>query len=510
MKEMKEMKEIITILRQRQSVADHSSLLASTQSDRARLIYSAAFRRLQQKAQVFSLESNSAVRSRLTHSIEVSHIGRYIVAAICKLIEDSANINSAEKEFWRNESLSISNIVETACLMHDIGNPPFGHFGEAAIVEWASSAETLKAVMESLCLKPEDTAVAEELLADFVNFDGNPQGFRILTKLQGEDGYYGLNLTYTQLAVFLKYTCCPAEKNNTKYFNKKIGYFSTEKNILESAWGILNMPCNMRHPLGFLMEASDDISYCISDIEDGIEKKIITPEHFKEFVIGRLNIVANEFPKSRSETQKLLDTISSKDDFSPISSFLLFKTRLSNLLVKHVAEMFVAKYDKFMSFKIESEIIYKGSYEYALLKILKDYTAKYLFTSYEAEKMELSGFAIIKGILDGFNKLLRLEKHEFSCLVLEDIDGIKENKLHIERRLYNRLPSKHLNSYKSAIMRLPLNSPVWSSEKLKHALEETDSQVEWNLRAHLIVDFISGMTDQFSMDTYQLLKGIKV
>lgn len=504
------MKEIITIVRQRQSIADHSSILASTQSDRARLIYSAAFRRLQQKAQVFSLESNSAVRSRLTHSIEVSHIGRYIVAAICVLIENSHNICEDEKEFWRKESLSISNIVETACLMHDIGNPPFGHFGEAAIVQWATSKETLDALNESLGLTNENTSISDDLLADFVNFDGNPQGFRILTKLQGEDGFYGLNLTYTQLAVFLKYTCCPSEMSKINFFNKKIGYFSTEKNILQDTWEVLKMPSNMRHPLGFLMEASDDISYCISDIEDGIEKKIITPSHFEEFVVTRLKIVSENFPKYSDYTIKLLDAISSKDSTSPISNFLFFKTRLSNTLVKLVSEKFVTHYDDFMNFKIENEIINKGTYEHALLKILKDYTAKYLFTSHEAEKMELSGFAIIKGILNEFNKLLKLTKSEFSYLVLEDIDGIKDNKLHIERRLYNRLPSKHLNSYKSAVMRLPLNSPVWSIDKLKYALKETEPEIEWNLRAHLIVDFISGMTDQFSMDTYQLLKGIKV
>lgn len=117
--------------RHRPSGASHTTFLAATQSDRARLIYSAAFRRLQQKAQVFSLESNSAVRSRLTHSIEVSHIGRYIIAQISEEFK-SSTLSEEDKAYWHENSLALSNIVETACLMHDIGNPPFGHFGEAA------------------------------------------------------------------------------------------------------------------------------------------------------------------------------------------------------------------------------------------------------------------------------------------------------------------------------------------------------------------------------------------
>ena len=195
------MDKLITNNRHRRSSADHSSLLAATQSDRARLIYSAAFRRLQQKAQVFSLESNSAVRSRLTHSVEVSHIGRYIVGSIFEKIKESKFIDDDIKEFWISNIMSISTVVETACLMHDIGNPPFGHFGEAAIASWSNSTK----IKDSASLSLNKSISAEsfdDLLCDIHNFDGNPQGLRVITRLQGDDGYYGLNLTYTQLAVF--------------------------------------------------------------------------------------------------------------------------------------------------------------------------------------------------------------------------------------------------------------------------------------------------------------------
>ena len=322
--------------RHRQSSADHTTLLAATQSDRARLIYSAAFRRLQQKAQVFSLENNSSVRSRLTHSIEVSHIGRYIVGAIFEKITESNNFSDEVKNDWAKYNLAISNIVETACLMHDIGNPPFGHFGEAAIINWSKSDKIKEAINKSLIVKLTDPDL-DVLLCDFQNFDGNPQGFRVITRLQGEDGFYGLNLTYTQLVVFLKYTCCPANKNKDNPFNKKIGYFSTERDIIESAWENLGIPYNSRHPLGFLMEASDDISYCISDIEDGLEKRIIIFDDFKKFTIKQLSHIKIDFPHENKICDDLIERLSKKDN-SPIGNFLSFKTKLSNFLVDRVSK----------------------------------------------------------------------------------------------------------------------------------------------------------------------------
>lgn len=495
--------------RHRSSSAAHTSLLAATQSDRARLIYSAAFRRLQQKAQVFSLESNSSVRSRLTHSIEVSHIGRYIVGSIFEKIIESKYFNSEIKKYWSENNLSISNIVETACLMHDIGNPPFGHFGEAAIVSWSKSDEIKAALVSALSPEFTDNDSLNGILKDIHHFDGNPQGFRVITRLQGEDGYYGLNLTYTQLAVFLKYSCCPVNKDEDKPFNKKVGYFSSEKSIIESAWKSLAMPCNARHPLGFLMEASDDISYCISDIEDGLEKKVIDFEGFKEFTVKRLNHLIIDYPREKYICDILISRLG-KENNLPVGNFLSFKTYLSNYLVDRVSSRFVYNYDRFINFEYNNELISEDDFDFHLLKILKDYTSQYLFTSEEAERMELSGFSIIKGILDEYLKLLSLSKENFAFLVSKDNKNIRKNDLDIQRRLFNRLPSKHLNAYKTSLLELPTNHADYSDDKVLAKLRRMDERNELMLRVHLIVDFVSGMTDPFAMDMYQMLKGIKV
>jgi dGTPase len=527
------MKSSITTARHRQSTTDQSTLLSSTQSDRARLIYSASFRRLQQKAQVFSLEGNSAVRSRLTHSIEVSHIGRYIVAMVSKNIQDSKVISAEIKDYWKENNLALSNIVETACLMHDIGNPPFGHFGEAAISQWAKSQNAVACLASSLeiCIEKTD----ETPLEDFKHFDGNPQGFRIITKLQGDDGYYGLNLTYTQLTAFIKYTHSPTTKNIkcNLPFSKKIGFFNTEADVIASAWNALEMTAHSRHPLGFLMEASDDISYCISDIEDGIEKGIIFEEQFKKDILQGIAAVRNKYGP-----RKILDDLEKSLNPSPeiaIGPFLNFKTCLSTYLVKCVAETFVNNYEKFVKLEITEEIISENTLEHALLNVLKVYTGKHLFTSSEAECMELSGFAIISGILEEFQALLCLNKELFLHLIQNSFKEIKANELHIHRRLFNRLPLKHLNAYKCAVIKMSIpnikkemlnNQSIIDGEeqieylnqhfgkyfeaKFKEKLQVIEPAVEWNLRAHLIVDFVSGMTDQFAMEFFQMLKGINV
>ncbi|MGR3982141.1 dGTPase [Pseudoalteromonas sp. 1181_04] len=507
------MENLNSIGRHRLSTADHDSLLASTQSDRARLIYSAAFRRLQQKAQVFSLESNSSVRSRLTHSIEVSHIGRYIVAKVLEKIAVSDKSDEIKK-YWENNSLSLSNIVETACLMHDIGNPPFGHFGEAAVSEWAGSL----AQKEWLNVLFDDAEVRKSLTLDLTHFDGNPQGFRIITKLQGDDGFYGLNLTYTQLVAFLKYTYTSTEKaaNDSSPFSKKIGYFSTEEKVIKSAWKALEMPENSRHPLGFLMEASDDISYCISDIEDGIEKKIINMDHFKKEVIRGLNEVAEKHQHPHICNELIGKLNGSKGD--SIGIFLSFKTKLSNFLVDSVAEKYVSNYESICGFDEKEELVCEGTLSYDLLKVLKVYTGDFLFTSEEAECMELSGFKIILGILEEFECILKLKKEHFIHLLTNDFKGIKKESLHRQRRLFNRLPEKHLNAYKAAVLESSIlkfesdcrKQNVSASDKFKETFNALNNEVEWKLRLHLIIDFVSGMTDQYSMEFFQMVKGINV
>ena len=162
--------QLLKSIRFRESAVQNRVLLTESESDRGRLLFSPAFRRLQQKAQVFSMEPNAAVRSRLTHSLEVSQIGRYIADQIVLRLEGAEHASS-------EECSSLVNFVETACLMHDIGNPPFGHFGEAAISEWFGKIGIKKAKI-SCSKNVQDIGDTDprliSALADFNDFDGNP------------------------------------------------------------------------------------------------------------------------------------------------------------------------------------------------------------------------------------------------------------------------------------------------------------------------------------------------
>ncbi|MBP5133688.1 dGTP triphosphohydrolase, partial [Pseudomonas protegens] len=256
-------------------------ILLEAESDRGRLLFCPAFRRLQQKAQVFSMESNASVRSRLTHSLEVAQVGRYIA--------DQISIKLIEKELAsREECAALTTFVETACLMHDIGNPPFGHFGEFAISEWFRNNGRL-AIKRALKDSDEEltSKTAAKALADFYEFDGNPQGIRIVAKLQRNTDEYGLNLTKTTLAAYLKYVRSSGVQKTLidSPFVKKCGYFSTESEIVESVWEEFGYDKPQRFPLAYIMEAADDIAYCISDLEDSIEKGLLNESiAFKEIL----------------------------------------------------------------------------------------------------------------------------------------------------------------------------------------------------------------------------------
>mgnify|MGYP000047110744 CR=1 FL=1 len=240
------------------------------ESDRGRIINSAAVRRLQQKTQVFPLERNAAVRSRLTHSLEVMQVGRFITR---KLISKMQRLDSHKSDIEGLED-ALESIVEMSCLMHDVGNPPFGHFGERAIQDWLSSnlGDCIRAAFEDKTNAHESTYVPEDLIKDIIGFEGNAQGIRIITNLQK------LNLTKTQIASVLKYTRCgteerPSDEQHPQYYLlKKVGYYFSEKSIVEEVVSFHGLANRHRHPIAYIMEAADDISYCIADLEDAVDK----------------------------------------------------------------------------------------------------------------------------------------------------------------------------------------------------------------------------------------------
>lgn len=450
---------------QRESTIDHFY------SDRSRIIYSSSFRRLLQKAQVFSLEPNASVRTRLTHSLEVSDLGR----TLANRIAFKLHVNNF-LDFDKIQQ--VVAVVENACLLHDIGNPPFGHFGEIAIRDWASN-HALAALPEGISKKD---PLLNELMADFREFDGNPQGFRTITKLHTDYDKYSLNLTYATLLCVLKYSRAAGEEKGSGIM-KKAGYFISEKDIVEKICGETGIELHHRYPLTYIMEAADDIAYCMSDIADGIEKRILTEDLFiKEF---------------RAEWAKKYNN-ATLPVYLPENRDIRFGKDISIPWSREAMEETINNYFE------HEEAIFNGTADTLIndskpmgrvLDTIKSVSRRILYTSFDAESIELTGYAVITGILKNYERMLSLPHDLFNKLV--NGEKIENKNVDVERRLFNRLGQRYINAYKYAIAE-------YGNEQHEYPIRE------WWLRVHLLLDHVSGMTDEFALETYQMLEGISL
>ncbi|QTM23729.1 dGTP triphosphohydrolase [Neisseria sicca] len=423
--------------------AQDSDIVIASESDKSRVINASAFRRLQQKAQVFSLETNASVRTRLTHSIEVSQIGRYLAQEIIRLMSKDSDISYEKK-------LAFSNIIETACLLHDIGNPPFGHLGEAAIRRWFKK-------------KQKQLKKGSNIYEELIKFDGNAQGFRLITYLSGADEY-GLNLTASTILAFVKYP----------FINKDKGLFKADYQFsYKVACKKLEWKEGVKFPLAIIMDLADEISYCMSDLEDGLEKRVISPyDLYMEFKdIGYLE------PK--------------EEDMYPYP-FITFKTKLINKCVQEIAQKFVDNIGNIVEGEMIEIPIDDNDVREKYLGRIKKFARKRIYSDRKIELVELAGAKIIEGLLEEYEPLLDMEENNFSQL----INGEKGKEYPFEFRLINTIPKNYIKKYQKSMD--------------YYRAKRTDTPSEKSVRAQLLVDFISGMTDDFALEQYQFLKGIKL
>ena len=453
--------KILVTNRQRKTSKKRNSAIEEFYSDHSRIIFCSSFRRLQQKAQVFSLEPNCSVRTRLTHSIEVADVGRLLASRITdELIEN--------KEMSLNQKLSFISIVENACLLHDIGNPPFGHFGESAIKDWM--AKNIEYIAEAASVEYE---ALKDYAMDFLEFDGNPQGIRIITRLHCERYPEGLNVTYPTLLSTLKYLRAPYERSDA-VLNKKVGYFKTEENIINKAFETLKMP-KRRFPLAYIMEAADDICYCLSYIDDGIEKHIISHNEF----IDDFNKIWNEKYPGKDHLI----------NFDPEKEYRHYdKITISNMAVDECVSNYCNNHEKFFNGEAKQLIDENGIGR--IFEVMKQVSRKRLYRSPDAENIELSGYTVITGLLDYFKTIMILPYRKFKFLVDNKAQG---KNMDYEWRIYNRISHRLKKSYLDQMEELNPNE---------------DSIIELWLRIHMILDYISGMTDAYALEIYQMLKGI--
>ncbi|MBQ4852813.1 dGTPase [Pseudoalteromonas sp. MMG012] len=469
---------------------------SSLESDRGRIINSAALRRLQQKTQVFPLERNAAVRSRLTHSLEVQQNGRFIAQSIIAELKKRGLHHYIQSNSQEDLESALVTLCEMACLMHDIGNPAFGHFGEAAINDWfkryllnhseynTSSHTALNATQSC------ELTLTEQLLLDVCSFEGNAQAIRIVHTLST------LNLTYSQTASILKYTraaTTPKSQvpNNKSYLQKKVGFYYSESKFVTQLWNTLNIEAGNRHPAAYIMEAADDIAYCLADMEDAVEKGIITVLELKGLLIDEYTqIVKKQRLNDSSYMKDKVDSAFKKAQINPANFenefFIFLRVKLLHPLVTHATQRFVDNLDAIYHGHFNEALLEDNGYQHCVTQALKNVALKHVFSHKEVEQLELQGYKITSGILNEYQRVLDLSSTQFTDL-LENGRAYP-----VEKRLVKRISKKFVAVYQQSVAELPP----------EHA---TNSIYEFYYRCRLLQDFISGMTDQFAYDTYRTL-----
>lgn len=259
-------------------------------SDHDKIIFSSAFRRLGKKTQVHPMATNDHIHNRLTHSLEVACVGRSLGIRVGHALMEKHRLPPG---FLPTD---IGDIVQSACLAHDIGNPPFGHTGEEAIRNWFAQDG-----------QPYLTGLTAEEQADLLNFEGNAQGLRVLTTSEYHPYAGGMRLTYATLGAFIKYPWTAAPANHGLRPKPKYGVFQAELAIFEEIALAVGLPqlgehWYSRHPLVYLMEAADDFCYGILDLEDGLAMEILSWEEI--FAILQPVLESTKMPEVYSELEQ--------------------------------------------------------------------------------------------------------------------------------------------------------------------------------------------------------------
>lgn len=434
--------------------------------DYDRILFSTPVRRLADKTQVFPLDKNDSVRTRLTHSHEVSNLARSIGTA---LVYKHSTAHSA------SAARDIPACLAAVGLAHDLGNPPFGHQGEAAIQSWFKDNQT--AVLAPLKDSPQQ-------LNDFLKFEGNAQGFRLLTKLQLLSNNFGLDLTYATLAALMKYPTASNQLDKSKAAMKKHGFFFSEQKIAEDVLSKTGLGMGRRHALAYLMEACDDIAYVVLDVEDAVKKGLVSYAdliaYLKHNYKDENGIEDEIIRKVVEESFEKHTTYRNEYDLSPLE---LDDVSMQRFRVAAIRELIIMARSTFVDY--ESEFVNGTSIEGILARskgeklrrLLKDFAITNAYQHKDVLKVELEGYNVIRGLMDIFWA------------------GI------IDREDPNDVKSKR-NS--------PFTKFVFGriSENYRRVYEKSDELPVRYRDCQLLTDMISGMTDSYAVDLYKELNSM--
>lgn len=425
-------------------VTDIETLRSEFQRDYDRIIFSSPFRRLQNKTQIFPLPGSVFVHNRLTHSLEVASVGRSLGNTVAK------HLKKLYPNYIPELFNEIGTIVSSASLSHDLGNPPFGHAGEKSISAYFKTGEGLKF----------KDSVSKSEWADLTNFEGNANALRLLSHKFNGRREGGFALTYATLASLIKYPFSSLKRTK----KDKYGYFDSEKEIFEKIAievGLARLDEEeltfARHPLVYLVEAADDISYQIMDIEDAHKLNILSTTETVDILMTFFNEETDSgfYNKKEEIFEQVTDTN---------EQIAFLRASVINLLVYKTADIFIAKHKQILNGSFSGSLVdyLTGTYKEAMENCAAiAYKKVYLHRS--VVEVEITGYNVLNTLMHEFTQAIFDPKTEYS------------------KKLLALLPLQYQGIYNS------------DYEKLR-----------------AVIDFVSGMTDLYALDLYKLIKGIGI
>lgn len=360
------------------------------QQDYDRLLFSTPVRRLSDKTQVWPMDDNDGVRTRLTHSHEVANLARSIgsrVAAISPGIFGEADLHDV-----------VQPILSAIGLAHDLGNPPFGHQGETAMSNWFGRRNPWIFTNTSKNGSELSPPVPVALRNEFLSFDGNPQTLRLITKLQTSVSNVGLNLTAATLAASLKYPVSATGLDRSRPIRKKVGYFQSEMEIVNWVRAATGLAEGQRHPLTWIMEACDDIAYSVLDVDDVMKKGIVSPDDVHAILksdkkLGgnsAIDLISSSFDKVNASTRRTEVVRDIKIGY--------LRAILIEALIKEASSAYVANQKAINALTHEQPLMDHS----VLCKALKRIASQYAFSNSAVLRMEAFGAAALDELMTFF------------------------------------------------------------------------------------------------------------
>lgn len=453
--------------RERPSNSKQETFRNAFDMDYERVINSSSIRRLQDKTQLYPLQENDFTRTRLTHSLEVSSIARSLGRRVGhELLK--------KNEMKPDEPSKLASLLGVAGLVHDLGNPPFGHYGEDIIKNW---------FMEYKSEYPE-----KKWLNDFVCFDGNAMTIRILSRLQCLKDRYGMNFSYGTLGTLVKYpwgsSCKKAEEKS------KIGYFQSDEELIQKVFKATGMTDDSgntsRHPATFLLEAADDIAYLFADLEDTAKKGYLpwNEEINSNFLgIGRESGNFKEIEENLNSIRETARNNNLSYTERVIKEAMIVRVICQGACIESVANEFLKNYSSIMEGTYRSELL-EGDGTKDMVKEVKRLCRKYAYQSNEVLSLELIGNSVLTTLLNEFVKPMLVDSIES--------DEYKKPKCKTEK-LFNIISPNFKQAY------------YWENDKLN-----PDKDLNEEERIRLVVDYIACMTDSYALNLHKTLTGVRV